>query len=161
MNTTDLPTYTQEAMEAWFHQVTSPGSRLLSHGVVPKIEPKFVSCSLEEKSVTLSFDVLEWELNPQNAIYGGIIATAFDTALGLLCHYFTKPQVVITVSLNTTYHKPMFLGDTYYIKAKMDFQGRSLCNITGEAWSKKDSAITASATSVFKALRETQNNPLI
>lgn len=161
MNPSEFQTNPQEAMETWFRQVTSPGSRLLSHGVVPKIEPKFVSCNHGEKSVTLSFDVLEWELNPQNVIHGGIIATAFDTALGLLCHYFTKPQVVITVSLNTTYHKPVFMGNTLHIKAKMDFQGRSLCNITGEAWTQKDSVLAASATSVFKALREVQKNPLV
>ncbi|KXL54166.1 thioesterase superfamily protein [Anaerotignum neopropionicum] len=151
----------QEVMESWFRQVTTPGSRLLSHGVVPKIEPKFVSCNFEEKTVTLSFDVLEWELNPQNVIHGGIIATAFDTTLGLLCHYFTKPQVVITVSLNTTYHKPIFMGDAFYIKAKMEFQGGSLCNITGDAWTQNNSVLAASATAVFKALREMQHNPLV
>ncbi len=161
MNHSEISAQSQEAMERWFRQVTTPGSRLLSHGVVPKIEPKFVECNFEEKSVTLSFDVLEWELNPQNVIHGGIIATAFDTTLGLLCHYFTKPQVVITVSLNTTYHKPIFMGDAFHIKAKMEFQGRSLCNITGDAWTQNHSVLAASATSVFKALREIQNNPLI
>lgn len=161
MNQLETPTHSQEDMELWFRQVTSPGSRLLGHGVVPKIQPKFVSCSLEEKSVTLSFDVLEWELNPQNVIHGGIIATAFDTVLGLLCHYFTKPQVVITVNLNTTYHKPIFMGTTFHIKAKLEFQGRSLCNITGEAWTQNNSVLAASSTAVFKALREVQNNPLI
>lgn len=161
MNDSEMTALSQENMELWFGQVTKPGSRLLSHGVVPKIEPKFVSCNFDEKTVTLSFDVLEWELNPQNVIHGGIIATAFDTALGLLCHYFTQPQVIITVSLNTTYHKPVFLGDTFHIKAKFEFQGRSLCNITGEAWAQNNSVLAASATAVFKALREIQNNPLI
>ncbi|MDD3395474.1 MAG: PaaI family thioesterase [Anaerotignum sp.] len=161
MNDLEMPALSQEDMELWFGQVTKPGSRLLSHGVVPKIQPKFVSCNFAEKTVTLSYGVLEWELNPQNVIHGGIIATAFDTTLGLLAHYYTKPQVITTVSLNTTYHKPVFLGDTFHIKAKLEFQGRSLCNITGEARTQKNSVLASSATAVFKVLREIQNNPLI
>jgi len=160
MNHLDMPTQSQEAMETWFQQITTDGSRLLRNGVVGKIKPKFSSCNFEEKTVELSFDVLEWELNPQNTIHGGIIATAFDATLGILCHYYTKPNVVTTVNLNTTYHKPIFLGDTFHIIAKLEFQGRSLCNITGEAWIQNKTVLAASATSVFKILKEVQNNPL-
>lgn len=161
MNHLEIPTLSQEAMETWFQQVTTHGSRLLSHGVISKIKPKFVSCNFEEKIVELSYDVLEWELNPQNVIHGGIVATAFDTTLGLLCHFYTKPHVVTTVSLNTTYHKPIFLGDSFHIRAKFEFQGRSLCNITGEAWIKNRTVLAASSSAVFKVLKEVQNNPLI
>lgn len=160
MNHTES-TSSQAAMEAWFSQVTTPGSRLLSHGVVPKLNPKFVRCNYEEKTVTLAFDVLEWELNPQNVIHGGLIATAFDTTLGLLCHYFTKPRVVITVTLNTTFHKPIFMGSTFHVTAKMEFQGGSLCNITGEAWVQNPPVLASSATVIFKVLKEVQNNPLV
>ena len=160
MKPTEATLYSQEAMEAWFKQVTSPGSCLLRHGIVPKLQPKFVCCNLEEKTVTLSFDVLPWELNPQNVIHGGLIATAFDTTLCLLCHYFTKPRGVITVSLNTTYHKPIFMGSTFHITAKMEFQGGSLCNITGEAWVQNPPVLASSATSILKVLKEEQHNPL-
>ncbi len=118
MNHLEMPTLSQEAMETWFQQVTTRGSRLLSHGVV-------------------------------------------QITLGLLCHYYTKPHVVTTVSLNTTYHKPIFLGDSFHIKAKFEFQGRSLCNITGEAWIKNKTVLAASSSAVFKVLKEVQNNPLI
>lgn len=161
MNHVELPALSQEAMETWFQQITTQGSRLLRHGVVSKIKPEFVNCNYKEQTVELVYDVLEWQLNPQNVIHGGMIATAFDTTLGLLCHYYTKPHVVTTVSLNTTYHKPVFLGDTFLIKAKLEFQGRSLCSIAGEAWIKNGTILAASASSIFKILKETQNNPLI
>lgn len=161
MNHLEMPTLCQDAMETWFQKVTTEGSRLLRNGVVSKIKPRFVSCNFEEQTVELAYDVLEWELNPQNVIHGGIIATAFDTTLGLLCHYYTKPYVVTTVSLNTAYHKPIFLGDTFYIKARLEFQGRSLCNLMGEAWIKNKTVVAASSSAIFKVLNEVQNNSLV
>lgn len=160
MRLTQTERLSQADMEEWFQMITTEGSRLLSHGLAARVSPKYVSCSYEESRAELAYNVMRWDMDAQNTVHNGIIAAALDTSLGMLCHYYTKPRVVTTVNLNTTYHAPVLLENTFHVKGKIDFLGRSLCTISGEVWTEGGSTLAATATAVFKILRETQHNPL-
>ena len=75
------------------------------------MQPYFVRCNYEEKSLTIGYDVAEWELNPQGVMHGGMITTAFDNAFGILTHFFAQESFITTVELGVHFHKPVFLGD--------------------------------------------------
>lgn len=150
----------QEDMTLWFQGISNKNSRLLRQGVIPKMEPRFRTCDFEAGTLEVAFQVLPWELNPQKVVHGGIISTAVDTTLGMLCHYYVNPHVITTVSLNTTFHKPIVLGDTFVIKGKIDFLGRSLVTVSGEIYSKEDTVLAATSTATFKILHELQHEPL-
>lgn len=151
----------QDGMEHWFGLVTKRNALLNCKGVIPRMKPKFVSCNFENKEVVYAYPTLDWELNPLGVVNGGIINTALDSTLGVLCHYFVNPQVVTTVQMTCTYHKPVFVGEDFYVKATIDFLGRSLLVVRGEVWTKNNTILATTATATFKALRERATNPLV
>ena len=56
---------------------------------------QFVSCSEIERTITLEFPVMEWQLNSNRVMHGGIVSTAFDIAMGVLRIISTVPLPVI------------------------------------------------------------------
>ncbi|MFV0315312.1 MAG: hotdog domain-containing protein [Anaerotignum sp.] len=152
----------QTTMENLIKNQMQPGSETLTSGVIAKMNPRFVACDYKEKTLELAFDVLDWEQDTNSAINHGILGAAFDSTLGLLCRCYVYPHVITTVSLNTSYYSPVFFGDTFYIKAKIEFQGRSLCNLVAEATldnqsihSSADLSMFASTSAVFKIFKTT------
>ena len=100
----------------------------------------------------MAFDVLDWELNPQDMIHGGITSTGFDTALGMLCHYYAYPYTLTTVNLSTTFLAPIRLGDTMFFHSKIKSFGRSLVTVEGEVFVKITGKLAEPATGTFKIM---------
>ena len=48
-------------------------------------------------------------------MHGGLISTVFDGTFGALCHYWGKQRFITTVSLSTTFLKPVLPGDTLVV----------------------------------------------
>ena len=80
MNFNELPGLSQTQMEEWYHQAVAPNSSRLREGAIAKLEPKFVSCDFQTGEAVMEYEALEWELNPQSMVHGGIIITGFDTS---------------------------------------------------------------------------------
>lgn len=114
------------------------------------MQPYFVRCNYEEKSLTIGYDVAEWELNPQGVMHGGMITTAFDNAFGILTHFFAQESFITTVELGVHFHKPVFLGDKIEITVKANHLGRTLAVYTGELRVvNRDMLLADSATTTF------------
>ena len=145
----------QENMEAWLSQVGLPDCPISSEGVLAMLKPRFVSCDFEEQSACFAFDVYDWELNPEGNLHGGIISTGFDVSCGLLCHYFAKQRMVSTVTLSTTYLKPVRPDDTVLYRVKIVSLGHTLVSLTGEAWVKDRNVLAATCTTTFMILKKT------
>ncbi|MGN1231756.1 MAG: PaaI family thioesterase, partial [Anaerotignum sp.] len=128
MNFAHIPGLSQADMETFFHNAMQPGSEIKHHGVIPRMDPRFVSCDFEKGTVDMAYDVQEWELNPESIIHGGMTSTALDTTMGLLAHYYThlNAPTVVTVTMNVSFLKPIALGDTFHIKCQLDSLGRTL-----------------------------------
>ncbi len=136
MNFNELPGLSQTQMEEWYHQAVAPNSSRLREGAIAKLEPKFVSCDFQAGEAVMEYEALEWELNPQSMVHGGIIITGFDTSLGMLCHYYAYPNVLTTVSLSSTFVRPIRMGDTMVFHSKIKSFGRSLVTLE-EKYSEK------------------------
>lgn len=152
MKFNEIPGLSQEQMEDWFRKSVSPNSARLKEGAISKLEPQFVSCDFQAGESTLEYKVLEWELNPQNMVHGGIIITGFDTSLGMLCHYYAYPNVLTTVNLSATFLQPIRIGDTMVFHSKIKSFGHSLVMLDGEVYLKSTGKLAATATGTFKIL---------
>ena len=152
LNFNELPGLSQTQMEEWYHQAVAPNSSRLREGANAKLEPKFVSCDFQAGEAVMEYEALEWELNPQSMVHGGIIITGFDTSLGMLCHYYAYPNVLTTVSLSSTFVRPIRMGDTMVFHSKIKSFGRSLVTLEGKVYLKSTGELAATATATFKIL---------
>lgn len=147
-------TESQENMEAWMSEALLPTSTLYQGGVIPSLKGRYVNCSLEEGWVEVAFDVLEWELNPEGGLHGGIIAAQFDTAFGLLTHYYAKQNMITTVQLAVNYLKPILPGDCIHYRIKANSRGRTLVSVTGEAFLEREHILAATGSGTFMILNK-------
>ena len=152
MKFNEIPGLSQAHMEAWFQEAVAPDSPRLKEGAIGKMRPRFVSCDFDAGESVMEYDVLDWELNPQNMIHGGITSTGFDTSLGMLCHYYASPDILTTVNLSTTFLRPIRLGDTMVFHSKIKSYGRSLVMLDGEVYLKSNGKLAATASGTFKIL---------
>ncbi|MBQ9092274.1 MAG: PaaI family thioesterase [Anaerotignum sp.] len=154
MHWTEIPGLSQADMEAYFRNAMQPGSDLKHHGVIPRMDPRFVSCDFEKGTLDMAYDVQEWELNPEDVIHGGMISTALDTSMGVLAHYYTHlaAPTVVTVTMNVSFLKPIVLGDTFHIKAQLDSVGRTLVTVKAEVRLERDDILACIATATFMAV---------
>ena len=145
-------TESQENMEAWMAEVLDMPSALYQTGFVPRLEAHYMDCSLEDGWVEVVFDVLEWEINPEGGLHGGIIAAQFDMTFALLSHYYAKQNMVTTVQLAINYLKPILPADRVHYRIKTNFRGRRLISMTGEAHLERAYILAATGTATFMIL---------
>ncbi|KAF5069876.1 Thioesterase superfamily protein [anaerobic digester metagenome] len=145
----------QKNMEAWFSKISAPDSFLKKRGVIPLLNPNYKKCNFEKKELTLAFKVMDWELNPEGGLHGGMIVSGFDITFGLLCHYFSQPNMVCTVNLSTTFIQPVFPGDTVEYHARIISQGKNVVAMTGEARLIRGNILAATASTTFMILNKT------
>ena len=151
-------TETQEDMEDWFQRYLRPDAYIFKKGIIASMHPQFVKCNYSKKTVTFAFEVMEWQLNPEGILHGGMLMTAFDTAFGLLCHYYSKQNVINTIELGTTFLKPVPAGCTYHITVSATHVGKTLTSMTAEAYLPEKDFLLATASSSFMRLERKVNN---
>lgn len=121
-------------------------------GLVPSLGPRFIECNYEEKSITLEFEVKEWQINPEKILFGGAMVSMLDNAYGFLCHYFAGDRFISTICLNTIFLKPGKLGDTIQVKVKADSYGRTIVNMSGEVYDITQDALIGTSQTSFMML---------
>lgn len=113
------------------------------------MKPEFEGCSFEEKALTLSFPVLDWERNRAGIMHGGMIGAAFDIGMGFLARYLTGKNFLPTISLETVFIRPVFVGDALIVNIKANFHGQSLIHLYGEGSLKNSGKLAATATASY------------
>ena len=146
-------TETQQDMEIWLQKCLETDSYILKQGIIKQMNPSFVTCSYEQKTLTIQFVVQDWQLNPQGILHGGILVTAFDTAFGLLCHYYAKQNMINTIEINTTFLKPVPGNCKYNITVKANHVGKTITSMTAQALSETN-VLLATASSSFIRLAD-------
>lgn len=154
MNFANIPELSQADMETFYQNAMKPGSEIKHHGVIPRMDPRFVSCDFEKGTLDIAYDVQEWELNPENIIHGGMTSTALDTTMGMLAHYYThlNAPTVVTITMNVSFLKPIALGDTFHVKCQLDSVGRTLATVKAEVRLERDDILACIATATFMAI---------
>ena len=97
------------------------------------MKPKFIEYSSGEK-LTFTFPVREEYLNPAQAMQGGFITAAFDNVFGPLSLLEMKSSYTTTITLTTSYHRPIFAGDELTVTAWLKNKGRRKVHMTADAY---------------------------
>ena len=95
------------------------------NGINDLLSPSLAACSAEEKTLTLSFPLRSWMLNPKGTLHGGIMTTMLDMAMGMLARYERKANLVSTVSLSVDFLRPV-RADTATVSAHVRKAGRAV-----------------------------------
>lgn len=114
--------------------------------------PTFYSCDFNKKELTLSYHVLEWELNPNGIMHGGIITTAFDNTFGMLSRNLSGTNNITTVNIAVSFLKPVPLGTTLLVTATANSVGRTIISMTATAVIKGSEVLVGTANSTFMIL---------
>lgn len=145
----------QEDMEAWLGQLSDPNFSMVKNTILSQLKPRLVTCDFQEKTAEFAFDVMDWQLNPEGGLHGGILVTGFDVSFGLLTHYFAKQHMVSTVQIGTNFLKPVGSNDTVHFQVKITSLGRRIVSLTGEAWLERDHILAATSSATFMKLEKT------
>ena len=147
-------------MEAWLGQLSNPAFSMVKHTILRELKPRLVACNFAERTAEFAFDVMDWQLNPEGGLHGGILVTGFDVSFGLLTHYFAKQHMVSTVQVSTNFLKPIGPKDTIHYKVKINSLGRRIVSLTGEAWLERDDILAATASTTFMKLEKIFPQPV-
>ena len=118
------------------------------------LKPCFVCCDESDVSLTLKYNVQDWQLNHFDTMHGGMISTLFDNCLGCLAHYIGYNQLITTSSLTTNYLKPVPANSEVYIKASAVSVGKTLIHLRAEAYVGNNEKIVASSTGIFMIIKK-------
>lgn len=113
------------------------------------MQPEFVRCNSAEKTLAVAFPVLEWEKNRVGYMHGGIIATAFDIATGLLARYLAGENFAPTIQLETVFLRPVPMGDVLEVRVKTNLAGRKLTHLYCEGYLRSTGKLAATATASY------------
>jgi uncharacterized protein (TIGR00369 family) len=124
----------QDGMEKVFREYCTRCAADQSGRVNVMCLPQFVGCDFEARTLTLSYFVHDWMLNPTNVMHGGIVSTVFDLTMGLLAVYSSGGRMTPTTNMNVTFLRPIPAGESLVVQADCDLSGKTLCAVTAKAW---------------------------
>lgn len=101
----------------------------------------------EANQVTVAVPVLESYLNPAGSMQGGFITAAFDNVFGALCLLVTNTSGTAALNIITTFHRPIFKGDSLVITAAVKNAGNTAVYMEAEAYSKEGKHIASASSS--------------
>ena len=139
----------QAFMEKVLNAVFSEKSDALRSRVNDKLDPQFVSCSAQDRSLSVSFGVQEWMLNPNGTLHGGILTTAVDMGMCVLARYFARKRVMVTAQLSMNFLRAIRPEDIFTVHVVADHTGRRSTVV--HAWVSVSSSekYAATATAVL------------
>lgn len=121
-----------------------------------QIPPTLVSCDADTQTVIYSFDMKPNFSNPHGMGHGGIIAAMLDCAQGATIAGFCDDHPhIVTVSLQTSYLRPVLLGQPLFVKVVIQKLGGHIAYCSAEAWQEKGK-IAVTCSGVYHIVRNSQ-----
>jgi len=111
-----------------------------------------VSCSFDERSITWSFPLQEWQSNRAGFLQGGIIAQAFDMVVSAVARFYAKTTFIPTVSMDIKFLKAVKMDDTIIVTARALSVGRTISHFILTAESKNTGNIVASGAAIYMSI---------
>ena len=100
------------------------------------MDPQYVACDYEEGTMTLKFEVKEWEINRVGVLHGGITSAMLDHAAGSAIFAFVGHWCP-TVDMDVRFFSQVVLGDVLTCTGRVIHCGERF--ITAEAILTNDS----------------------
>ena len=139
----------QKKMEAYMEKTMNENNVVQKDILNGMMRSENVSCSYEEKTITLGFPMQPWQANRVGFMHGGAICTAFDITMAALARFYARENFAPTVSLDLKYIRPVKMGDTVLVTAKALSSGKRITQIACEAKSKNTGKTVATGASIY------------
>jgi len=112
------------------------------------LSPVYADCSIEDRSVTLEFEVKPWEANRAGILHGGIICTMLDHVAGTAVITMAGGWCP-TVDIDVRFLKPGKIGDKMVGVGRFVSAGRRIFQMESKLFNKDTGDIIATSTSTF------------
>jgi len=101
-----------------------------------------------DETILATFEVEEHHQGAPGIAHGGLIATAFDEALGMLAYYTREPAV--TGRLTTEFRRPVPVGAVLHLQTRIDERAGRKIMVSGTArLDGPDGPVAATVSAVF------------
>lgn len=125
--------------------------------VAQKLGLEIISVDQKEKKAVFVFQPKREHINQWGAVNGGIIALAFDMAMGMTIKGYANCQTTPTVNLNLSYLKPHKISGLIYIEVTINLCGNRLAEMSAVTWQQDKSEILAVSQGTFLLTKEILN----
>ena len=114
------------------------------------IAPQLVDCDPDEGWLELKYTVADWMMNLRGSVHGGAVSALFDNAMGGLAWCVAGGNPCPTVTLQTSYLRPLTVGTVVHVRATLLSGGRTLSHTEARLWQEgAEERTLASATAVY------------
>lgn len=113
------------------------------------MEMEILHYDIKKKSVTLSYPVHNWQLNPAKNMHGGMICTALDMSMGCVAYAFSGGTFTPTIQLAINFNKSIKENDKLIIEAICDHAGSRMAQLRAIAKVKDCDDVVASANASY------------
>lgn len=112
---------------------------------------RFEGCDEAARTLTVSMAAEAWMVNPMGVMHGGLISSALDSTMGTLSSYSVGgARRTPTITMATTYLRPVPVTGRIFLKARLLTGGRTLNNLNAELWAEgAEDRILATATGTY------------
>jgi len=103
------------------------------NAILGMMKPRLVTCDPDRQSVTMAYPAMDWELNPNGVVHGGVVTTMFDTTMGIVA-YAVAGGLTPTMNLSVSFLRPAPGQGTLLVKAEITKAGRSVIYVSAELY---------------------------
>lgn len=99
-----------------------------------------------EKSMSVEFETLPWQINERGGIHGGAIAGMFDTAFGVVANCTSilgGGNEAATADMNISFLRPVEYGEHTIVKVYVVKKGRTMIRLRAEMFCKESGKLVA------------------
>ena len=112
------------------------------------MSPSYLDCSIEDRSITIEFEVLPWESNQAGGLHGGIICTMLDHVAGMAVMTMAGGWCP-TVDIDVRFLKPGKIGDKIIGVGRFVSAGKRVFHMESKLYNKETGEVIATSTSTF------------
>lgn len=113
--------------------------------------PRLAGCSPDEDWLELEYEAAEWMRNLRSSVHGGAVCAMLDNAMGGLAWCLSGGSPCPTVSMQTSFVRPLTVGMTIHIRARLVSGGRTLAYTEAHMWAGEDEGrVLATASAVYR-----------
>ena len=141
----------QIEQEKSLREIIDQMKKNLSESIIGMMNPVFVSCNSEEKSMSVMFTTKPWMRNPVGILHGGITAAMLDNAMGMLVRYYNSGHLAPTVNMSVDYIRQIPINEPIVVKGYIVSCGATLIRARGEGKISGKSGIVASGVATYYA----------
>ncbi len=114
-----------------------------------QLDPSYVSCNAEERSLTIRVIPQQWHANPNGLVHGGITSAILDIVMGLTARFISGSNNTVTISINVDYLLGIPLDHPVEATAYVTKSGKRMQFMRGEIRDSVTGKTVVAGTGVY------------